>query len=100
MRKISDYVEHIKDELEGSYCYAETYIDCKASGNNERANAYRKFSQDELDHATGIHSFAVQDIERIRKVYPNPPTEMQREWERVHLEMIEKTAVIKNMLSM
>ena len=100
MRRIADLVDHIKDEIEGAYCYAEAYIDYKSFGNNERATIYRKMAQDELDHAINIHSIAQQDIERIRKVYPNPPEEMRREWDHVHAEMMDKTAVVKNMLSL
>ena len=54
---------------------------------------------DELKHAGYIHDRAVEEIEELRKVY-TPPQDMLDKWDADHKRFIEKTAWIRQMLSM
>lgn len=99
MTNIKRYVEKIDDELEGAKEYAEKYIEYKAMGNMSRANKYKELANTELQHAMTIHQFSVEDVEELKKVY-TPPIEMEKKWEESHKEYVEKSAWIKQMLSM
>ena len=54
----------------------------------------------EIEHANRLHQFAVQDIEKLKAVYPEIPSEMQDKWDKAHVDYVEKTAWIKQMQSM
>lgn len=99
MTKIKKSVDAIDEELEGAKEYAEKYVEYKASGNMPRANKYKEMAQDELKHSTYIHQMAVEDIDEINKVY-QPTVEMQEKWDKSHKEYVERTAWIKQMLSL
>lgn len=99
MKIIKDYVEHINDEIDGAKEYAEKYIECKVKGNTANANRYKEMANDELKHAMYIHEWAVAEISQIEKIY-TAPVEMIEKWEKAHKEYVEKTAWIRQMLSM
>lgn len=99
MRKIQNYVEQIKEELEGAKNYAEKAIQFKAEGNSGRAAKYREMASQELTHAQNIHQIAVEDIQVLNKVY-TPPVGMQEKWDKAHTEYVEQAAWIRQMLSM
>ena len=97
MRKIKMYVDAIKDEVNGAKEYAEKYVECKAAGHMERANRYKEMANDELKHAMYQHEMAVEEIEKLSKVY-TPPVKMQEEWDKTHKEYAEHSAWIKHIL--
>lgn len=97
MRKIKEYVDHIKEEVESAKEYAEKYIECKAKGNTQRANRYKEMASDELKHATYIHEWAVLEVEEISRVY-KPPVDMMEKWEHEHKKFVEDVALIKKIL--
>lgn len=99
MTIIKKYVEDIEEELEGAKEYAEKYVECKVKDNMAAANRYKEMAMDELKHSSYLHEWAVAEIEKISKVY-TPPVEMMEKWEKSHREYVEKTAWIKQMLSM
>lgn len=99
MTKIKRLVDKIDEELDGAKEYAEDYISCKAKGNTSWAQKYKEMANDELRHAMNIHDKAVAEIEELNKVY-TPPVEMQDAWDKSHKEYVEKTAWIKQMLTM
>lgn len=99
MKIIKKYVEAIKEEVEGAKEYAESYVECKAKGNMQKAAKYNEMANDELKHAMYEHQWAVKEIEEISKVY-TAPVEMQEAWEKAHKEYVEKVAWIKKMLEM
>lgn len=99
MTKIKKYAEHIAEELDGAKEYAEKYIECKAKGNSQWANRFKEMSNDELKHASYLHEKAMQEIEELGKVF-KPTEEMENSWEHAHKEFVEKTAWIKQMLTM
>lgn len=99
MTKIKEQVDHILDELCGAKEYAECYVMEKSKGNTQWANRYKEMANDELKHANYLHDKVVADIDEISKVY-TPPTEMMDKWEKDHKEYVEKSAWIKQMLSM
>lgn len=97
MKKIRDFVEHIKEEVEGAKEYAEKYVECKAKGDLQRAARYKEMASDELKHAMYIHEMAVAEIEEISKVY-KPPVDMQEKWDHEHKKFVEQTALIRMIL--
>ena len=100
MYKIKDYVERINEELEDSKTYIEKALWYKAKGNNSRYSTYKDMSSDELEHATNLHTFAVEDINALEKVYPEIPENMMKAWTDSHNQYVEKVAWIKQMQSM
>ena len=100
MTKIKKYVEEIADELNGAKHYMETALEYKAAGNTDRYNGYKDMSIAELGHATRLHQYAVQDIEKLKAVYPDIPSDMMKKWEDAHVDFVEKAAWIKQMQSM
>ena len=104
MTKIKKYVEDIAEELDGAKNYIEKALEYKSMGNSpenmERYNGYKAMSVQELEHAMRVHDYAAQDIEKLRAVYPDIPTEMMEKWEHSHKEFIEKAAWIKQMQMM
>ena len=99
MTRIKELVDKIDEELEGAKDYAEEYLTFKAKGDATWANRYKEMSTDELKHAGYIHERAVAEIEELRKVY-TPPEDMLAKWNSDHKKYIEKTAWIKQMLTM
>ena len=105
MTKIKKYVEDIADELDGAKHYIETALEYKAMGNSspeymDRYNGYKAMSQAEIEHANRLHQYAVQDIEKLKAVYPDIPKDMMDAWEKAHVDFVEKTAWIKQMQAM
>ena len=97
MRTIKEYVDELKEEIEGAENYAEKYVECKAAGHIERANKYKEMARDELRHAENIHQWAVAKIEEVSKIY-TPPAEMEEAWRKAHKEYVKHVAEIKIML--
>lgn len=100
MKKIKDYVDGIEDELCSAKEYMEKALWYKAKENSDRYSRYKEMSIQELGHASNLHQFAVEDIEKLEKVYPDIPQEMLDKWNKSHNEFVEKTAWIRQMQSM
>lgn len=100
MRKIKKYVEGIDEELNDAKSYIETALEYKASGDATRYARYKEMSTQELSHAMTLHDFAVQDIEKLKTVYPDVPQEMLDKWDKAHVTYVEKAAWIRQMQSM
>ena len=100
MTKIKKYVDDMKDELDGAKHYIETALEYKAMGDADRYNGYKAMSLAEMDHANRLHQYAVQDIEKLKTVYPDIPQDMLERWNKAHVEYVEKAAWIKQMQSM
>lgn len=96
MRAIKELVDHIKEEIEGAWEYANKYSEYKVLG-SPRASTYRQMAYDELSHADKIHEFAVEEIQKARAVM-TPPTEMEEKWNHEHKKFIEDVAKIKMIL--
>lgn len=99
MTWIKKLADEIADELDSAKEYAEDYLTFKAKENSTWANRYKEMANDELKHADYIHDRAVAEIEELRKVY-TPPQDMLDKWDSDHRKFIEKTAWVKQMLSM
>ena len=56
-------------------------------------------ANDELKHTRYLHDKAVQEIEEISKVFTSTE-EMEEKWERCHKKYVEKTAWIKQILTL
>lgn len=100
MTKIKRYVDGIAEELHDAKAYMETALEYKAMGNTTRYTRYKEMSMQELTHAMTLHEYAVQDIEQLKTVYPEIPSEMQDKWDKAHVDYVEKAAWIKQMQSM
>ena len=100
MTKIKKYVEDIAEELDGAKHYIEIALEYKAIGDTTRYAKYKEMSTQELGHAQALHDFAVQDIEKLKSVYPDIPSDMMDKWQKSHVEFVEKTAWIKQMQAM
>ena len=100
MTKIKKYVDDIAEELDGAKHYIECALEYKAMGDSTRYAKYKEMSMQELSHAMALHEFAVQDIERLKTVYPDIPSDMLDKWEKAHVDYVEKAAWIKQMQSM
>lgn len=92
-------VDKIDDELSGSKEYAECYIVNKAKGSMDKANKYRMMAEQELEHSQIIHDMALDEIDELERVF-KPTEEMKKVWAESHTKYVEKTAWIKQMLSM
>lgn len=99
MKRIQRLVDMIDDELEGAKCYAEMYVEHKAFDDGRWAGIFREMSQQELQHASYIHQLAVEEIDRVKKVF-TAPVEMQEKWDKAHIGYVDRAAWIKQMLSM
>ena len=100
MNKIKRYVDDIAEELDGAKKYMEKALEYKAMGDGARYNTYKEMSVQELAHSSNLHQFAVQDIEKLKAVYPEIPTDMQSKWDKAHAEYVEKAAWIRQMQAM
>jgi len=100
MTKIKKYVEDMAEELDGAKHYMETALEYKAAGNSDRYTRYKEMSVQELGHALSLHDFAVQDIEKLKSVYPEIPSDMMDKWQKAHVNYVEKAAWIKQMQAM
>lgn len=98
MRAIAELVEMIDEELDGAKCYAEKALYLK-SDNDPYSVKFRDMANAELQHSLTIHDYAMQKINQLKQVY-EAPVEMQDMWDKSHKEYVEKTAWIKQMLSM
>ena len=100
MTKIKKYAEEIAEELDGAKKYIEKALEYKVMGDTTRYNKYKEMSMMELNHASTLHEFAVQDIEKLKTVYPDIPQKMMEAWNKSHVNFVEKTAWIKQMQAM
>ncbi len=98
MKKIKKYVDMIKDEMKSAEEYAEKYIESKAMGETTNAEKYKTFANQEIEHGMFIHQIATDFIAKVQKVN-TPPADMMEKWNEVHIEFIEKSETIKNMLT-
>ena len=98
MKLIEEYVNRIEEELEDAEFYAEKFVEYKAKGDMTTANRYKEMSNDELNHAMNIHSWAVAKIEKISAVY-TPPPKMEERWTIAHKNFTHKMGEIKQMLA-
>lgn len=99
MKMIQKIVDNIDAELESAEQYAEEYIYEKSKESSEDAGRYRSYSQQELEHATFLHTKAVKMIEELKKVY-TPSQEMLDKWNKEHGKYTDKVARINMMLKM
>ena len=105
MTKIKKYANEIAEELDSAKGYMEKALEYKAIANNssrnlDRYNGYKTMSVQELEHATRLHQYAIEDIDQLKTVYPDIPVEMQDKWDRSHAEFVEKAAWIRQMQAM
>lgn len=99
MKSIKELVERIDEELTDAKYYAEMYVEKKTRSESDDASSYKKMANDELDHAMRLHTMAVNEIKNVEKIYQAPES-MQEAWKKSHAEYVEKSAWIKQMLTL
>ena len=100
MTKIKNDIEDLKEEIDGAKCYAEKALEYKVQNNSTRYSKFKTMAEQELEHANNLHTFIVEDIEALKKVFPQVPEKMMEEWEKAHKYYVEKVAWIRQMLAM
>lgn len=98
MKYIDELIEKVDDELEGAMEYAEQYIIYKAMGNHTRASQFREMAMQELNHATILRDFSIQDVDAVKKVHSLSEEEHQH-WEKCLRRFNEKLSIIRNQLT-
>lgn len=96
MKKVQEYIDHIKDEIGSAYDYAEKYVELKTS-NPQWAKMYHDMSTQELIHAQNFKTMGESVYEGIKSNYM--PEDTQERWERCLRKYTDKVARIKVMLS-
>ena len=99
MKYIKAIVDCIDEELEGAQNYAEKYVEMKSLDKSSWASRFKSMAEDELKHAMYNHDYAVEEITRLKSVY-QPTNEMLEHWDAEHRKYVDKTAWIKQMISM
>lgn len=99
MRRILDMFETLENELDSAQKYAEASIDEKLKSNHDWVIKYKTMAKEEITHAANIHEKIVIELEELKSVY-TPPNELMALWEHEHKEFIERSSVIRTMLSM
>lgn len=85
------------DEVDGACEYAEQYIVNKKSY-PQWAKMYHEMAQDELKHAQYQYDIAENRIKEIQQTYKSD--EDVSAWEHLMIKYVEKTAMVKHILSM
>lgn len=97
MKILDKMMDHICDELEGAWEYAEKYLENKAKG-DQRSSKYREMALDEIHHAEILYSFAVDDIEKLERFYTLTGEEEEK-WEHTKKKFTERVAFLKHTLT-
>ena len=97
MKILDKMMDHICDELEGAWEYTEKYLENKAKG-DQRYSKYREMAMDEINHAEILYSFAVEDINKLGRVYTLSGEEEEK-WEHTKKRYAAKLAMLKHTLA-
>ena len=98
MRRIKMIVDDIHEELEGAQHYAECFVQAKSDGDLALAERFRSMSEDELRHASILHSRAVDEIRKLEQHY-HPTNEMKDAWDESHREYVKMHQWIEELLN-
>lgn len=96
---IQELSEMIEEEIEDASKYAKCAITNKDS-NSALADVFYKLSNEELNHASMLHSQVVAIIDAYRKTNGEPPEPMLTLYEVFHKKHIANTAMVKGILSL
>lgn len=103
MRKLLEYLDQINEEIESAKDYAETYLEYKVDKPNKRseefATKYKSMAEDEIKHAVFLHDIATLRVSEVGEVY-TLPVDVLDVWNKSHQNYVERTAWIKQMLTM
>lgn len=97
MKILDNMMDHICDELDGAWEYAEKYLENKAKGDSRYAK-YKDMAMDEIHHAEILYSFAITDIEKLERFYTLTGEEEEK-WEHTKKKFAERVAFLKHTLS-
>lgn len=100
MKRIKKLVDRINDEIIDAKNYAELYIEEKVNSNDPTiVSRYLEMAEDELRHSNYLHMIAEMEIDKLKNVYI-PSGEMMEKWNKAHSKYVEKSEIVKRMLSM
>lgn len=99
MKIIKEYVDGIEEELESAQEYAEKMVEFKARMDSKWASRFKAMAEEELTHAMNLHDLAIEEIDKLTKVY-QPSQDMLEKWKESHKKYVEKAAWIKQMMSL
>lgn len=97
MQIVDKYIQSIMDEVDGACDYAENYVINKKS-NPQWAKMYHEMATDELKHAQYMYDMSENHIKQLQSVYDN--SDDSSAWENLMKKYVEKTAMVKHILTM
>lgn len=98
MRYIAELVDLMEVELDNAKEYAEKFVIMSAN-DDEYAKKFKAMSEESLKHSTIIYSLVIREINKLKNTY-TLPIKMKECWKQKEEKYIEKSAWIKQMLSM
>ncbi len=99
MNEIRHLAEEIREELDDAEKYAREAV--KYAGEDlEDASTYADLSRQELGHADRLHEMALRHIEKAKDAGLHPTEAEKAVWDWEHERMLDRTAHVKNLLSM
>lgn len=98
VKAIAELIDLMDDELENAKEYAERFI-MMSTNNDDYAKKFKTMSEESLNHSTIIYTLIVREINKLKAAY-TPPVKMKEFWKQKEEKYIEKSAWIKQMLSL
>ena len=99
MRIIKHLAEQIEDEVDGMCEYAKDALEWRYN-DPELSKVYFELAKVEYGHVDKLHAQVARKIEEAKKLDMQPSQQMLAEWDRIHKELIAKTAEAKVYLDM
>lgn len=96
MKKIQEYIDHIKEEVDDAHNYAEKYVELKTS-NPQWGKMYHDMSTQELVHAQNFKTMGESVYNDIKATYM--PEATHEQWEKCLRKYADKVARTKMMLN-
>lgn len=104
MKKLTRYIDYIKDELESALDYAKLAVKAKEDGDTMLYDRAIKIAPVELEHAVLWHDLAVEEIrkekEELKAKNIEIPPYMEYEWGKQHEYYLDKYTKAKYIIEM
>lgn len=97
MRYIAELVDLMETELDNAKEYAERYVVMTFS-NDDYAKKFKTMAEESIKHSTVIYNLVIREVGKLKDTY-TPPAKMKECWKQKEEKYIEKTAWIKQMIS-
>lgn len=104
MKKLTKYIDYIKDELESAYNYAKLVMKAKEDGDTMLYDRAIKIAPVELEHSLLWHDLAVEEIrkekEELKSKNIQIPPYMEYEWNKQHEYFVDKYTKTKYLIDL